>query len=140
MTTWIVELKDYVAARPSIIAQIGDATDGPDEVRLWPGKLRQRPTLPAATFQMISRPRNEMTHDGVSGLRSPRVQWSCWGKTYDDAHDLAEAVASELDGVTIVLAGSRIACSSVVDELDDYEKETGLSRVIVDTLLRQEEN
>lgn len=136
--TWIVELKDYVAARPAIIAAIPDAS--PDGVRISPNKLPQRPVLPALVYQGISRPRNELTHDGDSGLRSPRVQWSAWGKTYDDARALAEVLANELHGVTIEVAGSRFALSTVVDEIDDHDKESGLSRVIVDTLLRQEES
>lgn len=129
--SWIVELVTHVEALPAVSAIIND--------RMWPNKLRQSPTLPAIVYQAISRPRNELTHEGDSGLRSPRVQWSCWGKSYDDAHDLAEALSTELHGVTIELAGSRFACSSVVDEIDDHDQESGLSRVIVDTLLRQEE-
>lgn len=129
--SWIVELVNHVEALPAVAAKIDN--------RMWPLKLRQSPTLPACVYQVVSRPFNELTHEGDSGLRSPRVQWSCWGKSYDDARDLAEVLVTELHGVTIELASSRFACSSVVDEIDDHDQESGISRVIVDTLLRQEE-
>lgn len=135
--SWISELKDEVATRAPIVALISDSS--PDGVKIHPNKLPQRADLPALVYQVISRPHNEYTHDGESGLRSPRVQWSAWGKTYDDAHDLAEALTSEFGGTTIELASTRFAVAMISDEIDDVQAETGNQRVIVDMLLRQEE-
>lgn len=136
--SWISELKDSVAGRASIVALIPDASA--DGVRIHPNKLPQRAVLPALVFQVISRPHNEYTHGGESGLRSPRVQWSCWARTYDDAHDLAETLTAELGGTTIQLASTRFAVAMISDEIDDVQAETGNQRVIVDMLLRQEES
>lgn len=135
--SWITELKANVAGRAAIVAMIPDASA--DGVRIHPNRLPQRAELPALVYQVISRPHNEYAHDGESGLRSPRVQWSCWGKTYDDAHDLAETLTAELGGKTLELASTRFAVAMISDEIDDIQAETGNQRVIVDMLLRQEE-
>lgn len=134
---WLTELRDDVASRGPIAARIGAAPNG----RLYPKRLRQGEDIGtgAMTFQVISRPFNEYSHDGDSGLRSPRVQWSSWGKTSDDAWTLAEALTAEYSGVTLALATAEFSCATIVGELEDWDAETGLSRVIVDMLLRQKE-
>ncbi len=133
---WVDELRSDVVAQASIEALIGAEPNA----RCWPNRLRQRAEVPALVYQVISRPFNEYTHDGDSGLRSPRVQWSSWSKTYDDAWQLAQALTALYSGVTLVLADHEYACVMIVDERDDQDQETGLSRVIVDMLLRQKES
>lgn len=128
---WMADLRNDAVGRAPIAALIGD--------RCWPNRLQQRAEVPALVYQVISRP-FQYTHDGDSGLRSPRVQWSSWAKTYDAAWELAEVLASEYSGVSLVLADHEYACAMIVDELDDQDQETGMTRVIVDMLLRQKES
>lgn len=69
----------------------------------------------------------QYTHDGYAGLKRPRVQISCYAKTYEDAKDLATKVTVAMENwvYTVFQSG----------ESDAFEENTGLYNVPVDFLI-----
>jgi len=82
------DLKSFMTLHPGVAAIIAD--------RFHPKALPATATLPAATYQAISGPRDH-SHDGP-GLAYPRYQITCYAVTYIAAHDLADVVKGALDG------------------------------------------
>ena len=97
--------------------------------RVSPEPVQPTSGLPRIRHQRISGPR-QYTHAGDSGLQSPRYQLDVWAADPDTADAGAEAVVSVLSGREV--AGIRF--TTVLDDHDDYEPETGLYRRIVDVM------
>lgn len=99
--------------------------------RVYPLFLPQTPTLEAISYQRIS---NSGTN-GNTAVRESRWQVSCWASTYAGAVSLAEAVKTDLEDHSDVSETPGIKYCRVVNELDDYDPETELPRVILDVIL-----
>lgn len=107
--------------------------------RVYPLALPQRVELPAMTFQVISdRPlvshsdaQDATTYTGIRYSVS-RVQFNCYGSTYDQA----EALCDELLALAVGYRGQwgDVEVDSVIADirLDDWEGEPSLYRVIQD--------
>lgn len=99
--------------------------------RIEPIALGQSPTLPAIVYQGISRAA-DAAHDG-GGTFEVRVQLSCWGATYDEAHALADEVEAVLDGARF--DGVRFLAEGRLDDEDESTRQgdqLGRCRVIAD--------
>ncbi len=84
----VFDVKQHLENSPEVTALIGD--------RIYPVKLPQNPTYPAITyFQVSGSP--IYTKQGRHGTR-PRVQISCWAKSYTQVKQLAEKVKLAMDG------------------------------------------
>ncbi len=66
--------------------------------RITPGHRTQGADLPACTVHHVSGV-DLYADDGEVGLVNPRIQIDCYGETYGDAKDLAEAVKGALSAV-----------------------------------------
>lgn len=64
--------------------------------RIYPLTIPQESDMPAIAYSRISNPQRR-TQDGAH-LWSPRYQFDCKGKTYDDADAVAEALIADLEG------------------------------------------
>lgn len=104
-------------------------TSGLVGVRVHPQSLVEAGEFPQIVYHQISGAR-QYSHDGDSGLRSPRYQFDIWAKDPDTAESVAEALIEVLSGRSF--AGIRF--SLVLDERDDVEERTGLFRRIVDAM------
>ncbi len=84
----VFDVYQHLAQDHGVAALIGD--------RIYPVKLPQNPTYPAITyFQVSGSP--IYTKQGRHGTR-PRVQISCWAKSYTTVKQLAAAVVAAMDG------------------------------------------
>ncbi len=91
--------------------------------RIYPLVRNQKEPLPCIVFQDISDPRVH-SHDGVSGLANPRIQFSCWAAKahgWEDAQAVAEALRVALD----CYHSGNIQATFLVNELSDMDPETG---------------
>ena len=111
----------YLVTVPALTALVSS--------RVYPLVLPQNAALPAIAYQRISGPR-EHSHSGPSGLAHPRIQLACWAATYAEAKAVAAALRQGIDG-------NRTFCQAcfVESDIDDYEPETKLWRVIVDAVV-----
>lgn len=98
--------------------------------RIYPLVLPQSVTYPAISYQRIS----NSPQQGSTALRSTRYQINCWALTYAAAQGLATAVKAALEEYTATATAPRIKMALVVNELDDFDSEANVYRVIVDVI------
>lgn len=107
--------------------------------RLYPVQFPQGVTLPAMTYQQVSSP-EVYSHDGYSGLRSPRFQFTCRGSTYLEAKQVAAQLKAALRGYAGLMAGSvNVRGARIENEIDQIEPELGIYDVIVDAVIPVQE-
>jgi hypothetical protein len=115
-----------LSAAPDVVAVLGTAP-----MRLYPNRLRQGTTYPAATYQIV----NDVPAGSLGGytarLRNVRMQVDAYGQTYTDADDVADAVCEALKSREDVKDGLRWT-SRMVLRRDLWEATTSLHRVSVD--------
>lgn len=99
--------------------------------RIYPLVLPQSVAYPAISYQRIS----NTGQMGTTALRESRWQVNCWALTYTAAQALAVAVKNALEEYTATATAPRIKMVLVVNELDDFDPEANIFRVIVDVML-----
>lgn len=102
--------------------------------RLYPGRLPQDPTYPAARYSRVTGPRAH-GHDGPHSLAWPRFQFDCFGTTYAQAKALLNAIRVSLDGFSGVLGGSGgVAVGGIIclNDLDDFGPAADVHRATLD--------
>lgn len=124
------DLQAFLVANAGILAIVSN--------RVHPLKLPQEPTLPALTFQEISKPR-EYSHSGDSSLANPSYQITAWATTKRGAAVLGKAVRNALSGYSGAMGDTTVYSSFVQNEIDRYEAETGLYNKVQDFLFRIKE-
>lgn len=86
--TLITDLYNHVTTHSAVTALIG--------TRLYPNSLPQEPTLPAASWLLVS-DRKTYAHDGPTGFGQPRVQVDAYAPTPAGAAAVAAAIEAALD-------------------------------------------
>lgn len=99
--------------------------------RTYPMILPQRPTYPAVTYQKISNTEQK----GTSTLRDSRYQLNLWATTYAEAHSLAAQVKAAFEEWHDLDQTPGVNMARVAGELDDYDDDALVYRVIVDVIL-----
>lgn len=126
-------LHDYLSTHPGLSALIAG--------RIYPLVLPQKPTLPAITYQRISGLRVR-SHQGPSGLASPRFQFDAWADSYASARTVADELRRALDGFRGMMGGApgvRVDAVHLDTDRDLYETETRRWRVQADYFVWHEE-
>lgn len=98
--------------------------------RCYPLMLPQRPTLPAMTYQVISRVQRE----SEPCVQQIRVQVDSWAATYAGAQALAAAVRAAYDAWRSLSGDTKIVWMQQVNEQDLYEAAPEMWRVSTDFL------
>jgi hypothetical protein len=90
---------------------------------IFSGQLPEATPLPALCMTQIAGS-GDVTLDGPSGLRTARVQFSCYGHSFGDAQRLAVAVRSVLEGMQALLPdGTDVDVALTVLESNDTFEE-----------------
>lgn len=119
----------YLRVRGQLLAD--GATAALVGTRVYPTYLPQAPTYPAITYQRVS----NTGQSGSTSLRQTRWQINCWAATYVSVQSLATAVKSAMEEWTNGSQMPLVKMARVVNELDDYEPEIDVHRVIIDVLI-----
>lgn len=90
-----------------------------------PPKALSPATFPMVTFSKVSGAVDH-TLDGVTGLGFPRFQFNCWAATYKAAHELAEAVKSDLDNFRGTMGTVRVDGILLEDESEVSDPRLGV--------------
>lgn len=98
--------------------------------RLFPQAVPQDEDVPAIVYQRISSPRT-LTLTGESAS-NPRIQLSCYAKTFGQAKQMAITLYNSLDFFRGKLGNKTKSAVLMEDSRDDYEPETGRYRCDVD--------
>lgn len=116
-------LKAALANNGGVAALVG--------ARIYPVYLPQTPTLAAISYQRIS----NTGQNGTSDRKESRWQVNCWAATHLAGHALAAAVKTALEEYHDSDQTPGIDWARVVNELDDYDPDVAIYRVIVDVIL-----
>jgi hypothetical protein len=114
-----VGLRAWALADPTVAGIIG--------ARFYPMVLPQTPTLPACTYARVShRKPDEIPYSTV------RIQVTCWALSQSAARALAHALEDAAGRKKGTIGGVTIKYSSVENDLDLRDPETGYYAVPVD--------
>lgn len=105
--------------------------------RIYPLVLPQDPTLPAVTYQTIGRSMEDVRGSGPRYAET-RIQIDCWAATYASAKSVAEQVRAALQDYTGTMGGVGgvpVLDGDAVNEIDLYEPDALLHRVMVEALI-----
>ncbi len=116
-------LKTFLEAQTAITNLVGS--------RIYPLILPQKPAYPALTYARVSGLRLH-NFGGVAGRGWPRFTVSLWAETYAAAKALAEKTRQALDGHRGALGSAAGVAVSIENEIDFYEGEAKVYRVLQD--------
>jgi hypothetical protein len=114
---------------------------------MYPIILPQGVVYPAISYNQVSGVR-DWTLCGPIDLARIRVQINLWSKSYDQAHDLADAVRQKMQSVQIEIGvdspSIRVGFIKLDNEFDDpFQAEAGLIgvyRVVQDYIVSHQED
>jgi len=110
--------------------------------RLYPRRLPEGATLPAATYVMVTSPKVTTRDAGPASLALSMYQFTCYAATYAGARALAKQVRLALDGYSGTMGGAsgvRVDGAYVADERDGYTESLEMYQVQVDVMLQHAE-
>lgn len=93
--------------------------------RLYPNELPQNPTLPAVTYNLISKPRQELGNQFV------RIQYDCYAGVYGQVKQVTAAIESAANAATSV---SNLHTVYIDNAFDGFDTQTGRHRGVVDVV------
>ena len=137
MTTVEQSLESYLTGYAGLSALVSN--------RVYPITIPQGKPLPCVTYQRIDTPRILAQGDsGATGtLARIRIQFNSWAATLSEAMDIAYQLRAALNGKrgSMGTAPYNITARAILvdNELQDYEPETQLYRVISDFIVWIEE-
>ena len=99
--------------------------------RIYPLKLPQDTPYPAVSYQRIS----NTGEQGSTALKETRYQLNAWADTYASAQTLATAIKTALEEHKDTDQTPGIKMARVVNELDDYDPDEEVYRIILDVIM-----
>lgn len=124
----LAELRAHVLEDETVSGLVG--------ARMYPTALPQNATFPAISYQLVSEIRTPtMLHPDT--LPEARVQIDAWGKTFAQAHAVAEALRECLDGFRGQMDSPGIYVGGIFADTGRtfYESEPELHRVSRDYII-----
>jgi len=106
----------------TIFTYLSDELSGVVNTRVFPGKLPEDVTFPAIAWHEISarRDRSYEPFDEFEAFVFKRVQFDCWGRSYDEAADLGNALLGALSGYGGLMAGTLLTAHPM-NEFEDHD-------------------
>jgi len=104
--------------------------------RVYPERLPLGVVTPALVFQLIPSEGPTYSHDGDAGLERVRVQFDCWGETYDAAVALFTELKTLISGFRGTWADVAVGHCLLEGWHDEDDEEAGLHRRSVDALIQ----
>jgi hypothetical protein len=102
-------------------------------LHIYPVVLPQTAGLPAITYARITGGHDHNLKQ-ATGAAIPTFELDCWGATYDQADQLAEAVRQKMQGFSGAMGSTLVTSVLLDDEVDAFEpnddgSDTGLYRI-----------
>lgn len=117
----------FVTGDPAVGPLIGS--------KMYPGKLPQKPEMPALTYNRISSGQDYELEGAEVGVRPARFDINCWDDGYEGMLALGAAVRASLSGYMGPMGADTVQAILIEDEHDDYEADTQLWRRIIDFVI-----
>jgi hypothetical protein len=106
--------------------------------KLYPFLLPQKLHLPAVVYFPVSVERLHCLREDT-GFVKQRLQFSCFGKSYNDAVQTAKTIQSELQNFSGTMCGLIIGSVLLMEEITDYEPDTDIYSVSLEFEFQFEE-
>lgn len=123
----MAELEEAVFARLQAVSGVTDLVG----TRVHPAPLPQGVGMPAVSYQRVSAVRESAMGSDV-GVARVRIEVSSWSTQYSGAKQLATAVRAALQRFRGTSAGVEVLDVFVANDLDLFEEERELHRVLTD--------
>jgi hypothetical protein len=109
--------------------------------RIYPGKLPEPVTFPAIAWHKIDarRDRSYEPFDEFDAFVFVRVQFDCWGRSYDEAADVGNALLGALSGYGGSMAGTLLTAHAI-NEFEDHDSLIKKYRRVLDFEVTYEES
>jgi hypothetical protein len=90
--------------------------------RIYPGKLPEPVTFPAIAWHLVDarRDRGYEPFNEFEAFVFARVQFDCWGRSYDEAADVGNDLLGALSGYGGLMAGTLIT-GHPINEFEDHD-------------------
>lgn len=122
-------IRIHLANDPTIGSMVGN--------KIRPLRADPDDQAPYVVYQRIVTT-EEHSHSGATGIQRPRFQIACIGSNYVQARQLASAVRSRINGFAGQMGGIggiQVGFAKVDNEVEDFEFDTDLVRVLVDVTI-----
>ena len=106
----------YLSTHAGLSALVG--------TKIYPQVIQQDTTLPAVTYNLISKNRRQSTIGGNYGLVSPIYEFRCYATTYSQAKNIGEQIKSALLNYSGAIGSYTVQGCFYVSEFDGYDSET----------------
>ena len=125
MSSILTEIKAYLKTKSAITDLIGGS-----DARISKNRIKQNSTLPYIILRHFNGESSEKLSGGSTGLSNARIQIDCYNDTDETAHQLAEKVRTELQGLTSTTL-STVFCNGInspdeyangIDEIKDTDE------------------
>jgi Protein of unknown function (DUF3168). len=110
--------RGYLLADATIAAALG--------TRVYPVKVPQKVTYPAATIQRITGIRIGHLH-GPASIARPRYQVDVWSLTFQEATTIGAAIRTRLEGKNVILTDTTVSPELNYRVAFDFQDERDLS-------------
>lgn len=121
------DLYDYLNGTPGVTAVFADA-GSPTLVRIYPQILPQRPTYPAATYQLVGRQRQGLLNATTGSLKRSSVSVDVYAKTSEDVKTGSDAISAALLDFRGQMGSTHVNRVALDNEIDLTDVEPGLFR------------
>lgn len=120
-------LEEAIYGRLAAVSGVTDIVS----TRIYPSLLPQGATLPAVTYRRVSGvPERAMGSD--AGVARVRMEVDAWASSYSGVKALRDAVVAALKRFTGTVSGETIDATYQLNELDRYEDDLKIHRVMMD--------
>lgn len=107
--------------------------------RVYPIMLPEKAILPALSFGRVSTEGARLSHSGSTGILTSVFEVGCIAKDVEVAKQLARLIRGTFSGFSGSVDGYKIYRTSVENEFDEYDPETGTYQVPVEIYLTHDE-
>jgi hypothetical protein len=107
--------------------------------RVYPIMLPEKVALPALVFGRVSTNGSALSHSGSTGVVTTTFEVGCIAKDVEIAKKLARLIRASFSGFAGSIDGYRIYRTTVENEFDEYDPETGTFQVPIEIYLTHDE-
>lgn len=107
--------------------------------RVYPIMLPEKVPLPALVFGRVSTQGSFLSHSGSTGIMTSVFEVGCIAKDVQVAKELARLIRATFSGFHGSIEGFKIYRTTVENEFDEFDPETGTYQVPVEIFLTHDE-
>ena len=130
------DLRSFLVVDAGVLAVVAVSSDSPQRVAIHPVQMpKNRIGYPSAVFTLDGEERQQMMSGFANELVEAYLTIDCYALTYLQAHALATAIQTAIEGYRGAMGSSTIEHVRVETKIDGLEDPTNLHRVSLQVLI-----